>query len=149
MKRCLETCFLSIRKLIKVVFDNDITNEEEKDRIWKIQPLVDRILQGCMAQPREQETCMDEMMIPFTGQCYLKQYVPNMPNPVGLKVFWWLTLKSLFVILLSISVRVYLGTGWTKMLYFKLKSYLYFKNHCAAVTDFYRSRGSSYHVTEF
>lgn len=48
---------------------------------------MDRVLQGCMAQPQEQETFMDEMMIPFTGQCYLKQYVPNMPNPVGLKVF--------------------------------------------------------------
>lgn len=46
--------FFSIRKSIKVVFDNDITNEEEeKDRIWKIQPLVDRVLQGCMAQPQE------------------------------------------------------------------------------------------------
>lgn len=80
--------FFLIRKSIKVVFDNDITNEEkEKDKIWKIRPLVDRVLQGCMALPREQETCIDEMMIPFSGQCRMKQYVPMKPNPVGLKVF--------------------------------------------------------------
>lgn len=74
--------------MIKVVFDNDITNEEEKDQIWKIRPLVDRVLQGCTTQPREQETCMDEMMIPFTYIWNIFIYmVPNMPNPVGLKVF--------------------------------------------------------------
>lgn len=40
-----------------------------------------------MDQPREQNICVDEQMIAFSGTCGLKQYVPNKPNPVGLKVF--------------------------------------------------------------
>lgn len=80
--------FFSIRKSLKVVFDNDVPDEERKnDRIWKVRPLVNRILQGCMDQPRDQCVCVDEMMIPFAGTCGIKQYVPNKPNPVGLKVF--------------------------------------------------------------
>lgn len=40
-----------------------------------------------MDQPREQNICVDEQLSPFSGTCGLKQYVPNKPNPVGLKVF--------------------------------------------------------------
>lgn len=70
------------------MFDNDVSNEaRQSDRIWKIRPLVNRVLQGCRNQPRDQEVCIDEMMIPFSGTCSLKQFVPNKPNPVGLKVF--------------------------------------------------------------
>lgn len=80
--------FFLIRKSIKVVFDNDVPNEvRQNDRVWKVRPLIDRVLKGCMEQPRDQYICVDEMMIPFSGACGLKQYVPNKPNPVGIKVF--------------------------------------------------------------
>lgn len=49
--------------------------------------MIDRVLSGCLKQPREQHLAVDEMMIPFSGTCGLKQYVPNKPNPEGLKAF--------------------------------------------------------------
>ncbi|XP_054269847.1 piggyBac transposable element-derived protein 3-like [Macrosteles quadrilineatus] len=80
--------FYAIRTSLKVVFDNDFSDEEKKtNRLWKVRPVLDRVLQGCMNQPRQKELCVDEMMVPFQGTCALKQYVPNKPNPVGLKVF--------------------------------------------------------------
>ncbi|CAH2087423.1 unnamed protein product [Euphydryas editha] len=44
-------------------------------------------IRGCLAQDRPQALCVDEMIIPFSGRCHMRQYCPNKPNPVGLKVF--------------------------------------------------------------
>lgn len=80
--------FFVIRKSIKVVYDNDITDEQKRsDRLWKLRPLIDRVLKGCLKQKKNQELCVDEMIIPFHGSCSIKQYIPNKPNPVGIKVF--------------------------------------------------------------
>lgn len=80
--------FFKIRTSLKIVYDDDITAEERlADKIWKVRPLFDRVLEGCMLQERSQHICIDEMMIPFTGSCGLRQYVPNKPHPVGLKIF--------------------------------------------------------------
>lgn len=80
--------FFTLRNSFKVVFDNEFSEEDRKrDRLWKIRPLIHRIWIGCMKQPREQELAVDEMMIPFHGPCGIKQFVPNKPNPEGLKSF--------------------------------------------------------------
>jgi hypothetical protein len=79
--------FYSIRTSLKVVFDQDIGPEQRVDKIWKIRPLFDRILKGCHEQDRCIALSIDEMIIPFTGKCAIRQYCPNKPNPVGLKVF--------------------------------------------------------------
>lgn len=72
---------------MKCVYDADVTPEQKMQKIWKVQPLFDRILNGCHEQNRTKELSIDEMIIPFTGKCPMRQYCPNKPNPVGLKVF--------------------------------------------------------------
>lgn len=44
-------------------------------------------MNGCLKQVPEQKISLDEMIIPFSGTCGIKQYCPNKPNPVELKVF--------------------------------------------------------------
>lgn len=80
--------YFLLRNSLKFVFDNEISEEErKKDSLWKVRPLIDRVLLGCQKQTKDQHIAIDEMMIPFSGTCGIKQFVPNKPNPVGLKAF--------------------------------------------------------------
>lgn len=83
------TCnrFFFIRLRLKCVYDPDVTSEQKLRKIWKIQPLFDHILRGCFGQDLTQELSIDEIIIPFTGKCSMRQYCPNKPKPVGMKVF--------------------------------------------------------------
>lgn len=44
---------------------------------------------GCTGRNQEKQNnlCIDEMIVPFTGTCGMKQYCPGKPNPEGLKIF--------------------------------------------------------------
>ena len=78
--------FFDIRANLKVVDDNRVSEDHKKnDRLWKVRPLLDAIRQRCLQLERPAAAAVDEQMIPFTGTTNLKQYVPNKPNPVGLK----------------------------------------------------------------
>lgn len=80
--------FFLLRNSLKVVFDTDVPPETRaKDKLWKMRPLIDRIQAGCNRQDKDQCLSLDEMIIPFTGSCAVKQYCPGKPNPVGLKAF--------------------------------------------------------------
>ena len=80
--------FFRIRNSLKSVIDADISDETKKgDRLWKVRPVLDRVHRGCLELHRSRDISIDEQMIPFTGACQLRQYVPNKPNPIGLKNF--------------------------------------------------------------
>lgn len=80
--------FLLIRNSIKMVFDEDISDAiRSKDKLWKVRPLIDQIQKGCRKQEKEQRLSLDEMIIPFSGSCGIRQFCPGKPNPVGLKAF--------------------------------------------------------------
>lgn len=88
--------FFKIRSSLNIVGDDDISDDEKLiDRLWKLGPLLDRVRSGCLKQRRSVEVSIDEQMIPFTGGCPLRQYVPNTPNPVGLIILLRLDLTAL------------------------------------------------------
>lgn len=57
------------------------------DKLWKIRPVIEPILKKCHTLPRSKHMSIDEQMIPFSGRCEYRQYVPSKPNPLGLKNF--------------------------------------------------------------
>ncbi|XP_025202634.1 piggyBac transposable element-derived protein 3-like [Melanaphis sacchari] len=79
--------FLVIRKFLKVVNDDDISNEKKRDAFWKVRPFIESVRSGCLRLVRDVELCIDEQMIPFTGNVKMKQFVRGKPNPTGLKNF--------------------------------------------------------------
>lgn len=80
--------FFLLRNALEFVYDDDVDHvTRNADKLWKMRPLLDRILQGCRLLEKEKCLSIDEMIVPFTGQCVMKQYVPNKPNPTGLKIF--------------------------------------------------------------
>lgn len=60
--------------------------ENLENKLWKVQPVIDAILNVCHKIPRESKYySFDEQMIPFTGKCVARQYVKGKPMPWGLK----------------------------------------------------------------
>lgn len=70
------------------------TKIKKPDRLWKVHPLLD-IRNACLTLPRSPNICVDKQIIPFTGKCPVKQFVPGKPNPTGLKNFILASLEGL------------------------------------------------------
>jgi len=68
--------------------DNDSHETQCTDKLWKIRPVLVSLQQSFQAavDPEECQS-VDEMMIPFTGQSSLKQYIRSKPKPWGYKVW--------------------------------------------------------------
>ncbi|XP_059377154.1 piggyBac transposable element-derived protein 3 [Carassius carassius] len=103
------TCarFFKLRGAIKVVIDHDVPEDlRMSDKFWKVRPFLDRILQGCLSLNRPDCASIDEQMIPFTGACPCRQYLPMKPNPVGIKNFVCATADGIVL-----DFELYQGTG--------------------------------------
>ncbi|CAK1600726.1 unnamed protein product [Parnassius mnemosyne] len=62
--------YFLLRTALKIVFDRDVSQEHRnQDKLWKVRPLIERVLQGCHKQIRHQHISIDEMIIMFSGSC--------------------------------------------------------------------------------
>ncbi|KAJ8929164.1 hypothetical protein NQ314_018188 [Rhamnusium bicolor] len=59
-----------------------------KDKFYKIRPLLDSVQKRCSQLELNENLCIDEQMIPFTGNLNMKQYVKGKPYPWGIKNFY-------------------------------------------------------------
>jgi len=80
-----KTRFHMITKFLKI---RDITEENPSDKIRKVRPLLNNLmyLWRRMYYPNQQ-ICIDEKMIRWTGKLSFKQYVQGKPNPYGIKSY--------------------------------------------------------------
>lgn len=71
------------------------TEEQAKNRLWRVQPVIDAVRNRCLQLPRDAGNySIDEQMIPFEGRCDMKVVVKNKPRPAGLKNFVLTTYKG-------------------------------------------------------
>lgn len=61
--------------------------DPNRDRLFKIRPLVDSMQAKFQALPKPQMLSVDEQIVPFKGKSRLKQYNPKKPYKWGYKLF--------------------------------------------------------------
>ena len=71
---------------------NDNTNmpsrdDPNRDRLFKIRPIVDYFLLKFQSLPQDRMLCVDEQIVPFKGKSGLKQYLPKKNHKWGYKIF--------------------------------------------------------------
>ena len=80
--------FFKLRNHLTVVDNNSVSDDDKAaDRMWKVRPFIERVRKTCLKLEKDQDVCIDEQMISFTGRCPARQYVPRKPSPTGLKNF--------------------------------------------------------------
>ncbi|XP_050041158.1 piggyBac transposable element-derived protein 3-like [Dermacentor andersoni] len=57
------------------------------DKLHKLRPLLNKLLEQLKIIPREEKLCIDEQIVPFKGRSSLKQYNPKKPHRWGYNVF--------------------------------------------------------------
>lgn len=62
-------------------------NDPNKDRLFKIRPLVDSMQDKFRSIPKYEYLCVDEQIVPYKGKSSLKMYNPKKPKKWGFKLF--------------------------------------------------------------
>jgi len=65
-----------------------ISDDQKKDKLWKIRPWLDKLRQNCQAVVPEEHNSVDEMTIAYKGRTSsIKQYIRAKPHPWGFKIW--------------------------------------------------------------
>lgn len=62
-------------------------NDPDRDKLFKIRPIITHLKQKFIAHTKPQMLCIDEQIVPYKGMSALKQYNPKKPNKWGYKIF--------------------------------------------------------------
>lgn len=77
-----------LRNNLHAVNNLEVSEEEKSsNKLWKVKPILEKFRSTILSLPKPKHCAIDEQMIPFSGKTSLRQYVPNKPNPTGLKNF--------------------------------------------------------------
>ena len=79
--------FLKLLTLLHFVGNNEVSDEEKVDKLWKLRPWFEALRQNFLKIPPKEFQSVDEIIIPFKGRSGLKVYMPNKPHKWGFK-FW-------------------------------------------------------------
>ncbi|XP_064631655.1 piggyBac transposable element-derived protein 3-like [Lineus longissimus] len=73
--------FSYLLTVLHFVDNNAVTDDQKKDKIWKIRPWIDEFRDHCRTVVPEEHNSIDEQMIPFKGKrSPIKQYVKGRPH---------------------------------------------------------------------
>lgn len=74
--------------ILSVIHVSDNNNAPGQNRLYKIQPLVDILVDkfNTVLIP-EKNVCIDESMVPFRGRLMFRQYIANKRHRYGVKIF--------------------------------------------------------------
>ena len=80
-------CCEKLMRSIHFVDNLNISEEEKKDRVWKLRPWLSCLRGQFLLVSPEEYQAVDEIMVPFKGKSFLKQYMPNKPHKWGFKMW--------------------------------------------------------------
>lgn len=78
--------FFELRGVLHFV-DLSQTTDAQTEKLFRAEPIIQSFRKACLELPHPKAVSVDEQMIPFSGRCPARQYVPSKANPVGLKNF--------------------------------------------------------------
>ena len=79
--------FQKITSYLHIANNLKVTEEDKKDRAWKIRRWIDDLNSNFAKVIPSENQCVDEIMVAFKGRSILKQYLPKKPKKWGFKLW--------------------------------------------------------------
>eukprot|EP00105_Crassostrea_gigas_P041980 XP_019926128.1 PREDICTED: piggyBac transposable element-derived protein 3-like [Crassostrea gigas] len=79
--------FEKIATMIHCINNMSVTDDQKKDKLWKVRPWIEQLRSRFLEIPPEENHAVDEIMVSFKGKSSLKQYIRGKPNPWGFKLW--------------------------------------------------------------